>query len=147
MKKNTFLAGVTSTILLLIGVTMKSLHWPAASVVMTVAIAIFALGYAVMLFLDKNKMAQNGYERFTNVMVMATMIIVAVSFLFKTQHWSGAGVGIYVAHIFLLALLPILYIQGTRETDPVKKLHIDSSAILVAFIAAISLYIWWRTSS
>ncbi|MCX6333734.1 MAG: hypothetical protein NT092_05440 [Bacteroidia bacterium] len=147
MKKSTFLAGVISTILLLAGVTMKSLHWPGAAVVLTVAIATFSLGYAVMLFLDKNKMAQNGYERFTNVMVMATMIIVAVSFLFKAMHWPVAGIGIYVAHIFLLSLLPILYIQGTRETDPVKKLHIDSSAILVAFIAAISLYIWWRTSS
>ncbi len=146
MKKSTFIVGVASTLLLLIGVVMKSLHWPGTGVVITVAVACFALGYAIMFCLDKNKTAKNGYDKFVNVMVMITMIVVAVSFLLKAMHWPGAGMGIYAAHILLLVLIPILYIQGTKETDPVKKLHIDSSVIIVAFITAISFYIWWRTS-
>jgi len=146
MKQSTFLTGISSTILLLVGVLMKSLHWPGAGVVITVAAATFALGYAVLFFLDKNKTAQNSYEKFANFMIMLAMIVVAVSFMFKAQHWPGAGVGIYAAHILLLALIPILFVQGSREKDPVKKLHIESSVVIVAFITAISFYIWWRTT-
>jgi hypothetical protein len=146
MKKSTFIIGVASTLILLTGVVMKSLHWPGTGVIMAVAVAGFALGYSILFCLDKNKLAKNGYDKFVNVMVMITMTVVAVSFLLKAMHWPGASVGIYTAHILLLILIPILYIQGTKETDPVKKLHIDSSVIIVAFITAISFYIWWRTS-
>ena len=146
MKKSTFLTGVASTILLLIGVLMKSLHWPGAGVVITLAVATFALGYAVLFFCDKNKTAQNAIEKLSNIMVMLTMIVVAASFLFKAMHWPGAGIGIYAGHFFLLAMIPILYVQGSRETDLVKKLHLNSSAIILTFITAISIYIWCRTS-
>lgn len=124
---------------------MKGLHWPGAGVVITVAVATFALGYAILFCLDKNKSAQTGLEKFSNVMAMLTMIIVSVSFLFKAMHWPGAGVGINTAHLFLLVMIVVLYIQGSKETDPGKKLHLDSSAIILTFITAISIYIWLRT--
>jgi ABC-type multidrug transport system fused ATPase/permease subunit len=146
MKKSTFFTGVISTILLLIGILFKTQHWPLSGVFMTVSLASFALGYAVLLFMDKSKSAQTGIDKFANVMVLLTMIIVSISFLFKIMHWPGAGYGIYAAHIILIAMIVVLYIQGSKQTDPVKKLHIDSSAIVLTLMTAISIYIWWRTS-
>lgn len=146
MKKSTFLTGVISTILLLIGIFFKTQHWPLSGVLMTVSLAAFALGYAVLLFMDKGKTAQTGIDKFANVMVMVTMIIVSISFLFKIMHWPGAGIGIYAAHFILIVMIVVLYIQGSKQTDPVKKLHIDSSAIILTLMTAISAYIWWRTS-
>jgi hypothetical protein len=145
MKKITFLTGVISTILLLIGIFFKTQHWPLSGVLMTVSLVSFALGYAVLLFMDKNKTAQTGIDKFANVMVMLTMIIVSISFLFKIMHWPGAGIGIWAAHIILIVMIVVLYIQGSKQTDPVKKLHIDSSAIILTLMTAISAYIWWRT--
>jgi hypothetical protein len=146
MKKITFLTGVISTILLLIGIFFKTQHWPLSGVLMTVSLATFALGYAVLLFMDKRKTALTGIDKFANVMVMLTMIIVSISFLFKIMHWPGAGYGIYAAHIILIVMIVVLYVQGSKQTDPVKKLHIDSSAIVLTLMTAISAYIWWRTS-
>ena len=90
MNKSTFLTGVVSTVLLFIAVLMKSLHWPGTGLILTVAVAAFAFGYSILLFLDKNKGAQNGTDKLANVMAMLTMIIVSVSFLFKAMHWPGA---------------------------------------------------------
>ena len=147
MKKITFLTGVISTILLLIGIFFKVQHWPLSGVLMTVSLVSFALGYAVLLFMDKSKTAQTGIDKFANVMVMLTMIIVSISFLFKIMHWPGAGIGIFVAHFILIVMIIVLYIQGSKQTDPVNKLHIDSSAIILTLMTAISAYIWWRTSA
>jgi hypothetical protein len=145
MKKTTFLTGVISTILLLIGIFFKTQHWPLSGVLMTVSLVSFALGYAVLLFMDKSKTVQTGIDKFANVMVMLTMIIVSISFLFKIMHWPGAGIGIWAAHIILIVMIVVLYVQGSKQTDPVKKLHIDSSAIILTLMTAISAYIWWRT--
>ena len=147
MKKSTFLTGLASTILLLIGVFMKTMHWPGAAVVLTVAIATFSIGYSVMLYLDKSSNAQKGTDKISNLMVLLTMIVVPVSFLFKAMHWPGAGIGIIAGHCSLIVLVLVLYIQGSGEPDEVKKLHINSSAIILTLITAISLYIWWRTSN
>jgi hypothetical protein len=147
MKKGTFIAGFASSLLLIIGILMKTLHWPGAGVVMTVAVATFAFGYAVLLCLDKNKFAQNSTDKLANIMSMVTMIGVAVPFLFKAMHWPGAGILIYVAHFVLLAMIAVLFVQGSKEADPFKKLHYNDMAIVLTIITAISLYIWWRTST
>jgi hypothetical protein len=145
MKKSTLLVGVASTVLLLIGIGMKTMHWPGAGVVMTVSLVTFGLGYALLLFLDKNKGTQTGIDKLSNIMAMLTMMIVSVGFLFKIQHWSGAGILIYAAHAFLILMIIVLYIQGSKESDNVKKLYINNSAIILTLMTAISLYIWWRT--
>jgi hypothetical protein len=147
MKKSTLICGIVSCFLLLIGVHMKLMHWAGASVVINMSIALFALGYAVLLLLDKNKLAQNSYQKFVNVMTLVTMIVVAGSFLFKAMHWPGAGVLIYFAHAVLIIMIPVLFIQGSKESDTVKKLNINNSAIILTLATAVSIYLWWRTAS
>jgi FlaA1/EpsC-like NDP-sugar epimerase len=147
MKKSTLLCGVVSCFLLLIGVHMKFMHWAGAGVVITLSIALFALGYAVLLLLDKNKLAQNSYQKFVNIMSLVTMIVVAASFLFKVQHWPGAGLLIYFAHAFLFVMIPVLFAQGSKESDPVRKLNINNTAIILTLITAVSIYLWWRTAA
>jgi hypothetical protein len=146
MSKSTFLAGFGSSLLFIIGILMKTLHWPGAGVVITVAVASFSFGYAVLFYLDKNKLAQNSTDKLANIMTMVAMIGVAVPFLFKAMHWPGAGILIYVAHFVLFALIAVLYVQGLKEADTFKKLHYNNMAIVLTIITAISLYIWWRTS-
>jgi hypothetical protein len=140
------MAGFVSALLFIIGILMKMMHWPGASVVITVSVALFALGYSVLLCLDKNKIAQTSLDKFANVMTMVTMIIVIVAFLFKAMHWPGAGILIYAAHIVLLAMITVLFLQGSKEPDTVKKLHYNNMAIILTIITAISLFLWWRTS-
>ena len=146
MKKSTFIIGVVSSFLMLIGVAFKTQHWPGSGIVMTIAAALFAFGYAVLLLLDKNAVAQNNFQKTVNVMTMVTMMIIMVSFLFKAQHWPGAGVGIFVGHLLLLIMIPLLFMQGSKESDPVKKLNLNNIAILFVLLTAFSFFIWLRLS-
>jgi hypothetical protein len=146
MKKSTFLIGVISSFLILIGVLMKIQHWPLAGVAITLGAVSFALGYSVMLYIDKSAVAQNSYQRFVNVMTLFTMIIIMVAFLFKVQHWPGAGIGIIVGHLLLLLMIPVLFIHGSKESDPVKKMDINNIAIILVVLTAFSFLMWLRLS-
>ena len=142
MKKNTFIIGVISSFLLLVGVAMKFEHWPGAAVVMTLAAVLFAFGYSVLLMIDKNAFAQNSFQKTVNLMTMLSMTIIMVAFIFKFQHWPGARIGLYVGNLLLLAMIPILFIHASKESDPVKKLNFNNEAILLVLLTAFSFFIW-----
>lgn len=142
MKKSTFIIGLVSAFLILLGVGFKFQHWPGAGIMLTLGAALFALVYSILLWIDKNKIAQNSYQKFVNLMTMLTMLIIMVGFLFKVQHWPGAGIGIYAGHFLLLLMIPILFVQASRETDPVKKLNFNHIAIMLVILTAFSFFIW-----
>jgi hypothetical protein len=142
MKKITLSLGAVASCLLLIGILMKSLHWPGAAIIITVSVVLFAAFYSPLLLIDKNKFAQSGIQRFTNWCIMAAMSIISVAFLFKTLHWPGAGIGIYVGHIILLILIPIMYYRAANEKDEVKKLNFYNEAVMLVILTAFSLFIW-----
>ena len=137
---------MVSCFLFLAGIFMKTMHWPGAGVVITASIALFALVYSVLLMLDKNRAAQTSFQKTVNLLGLVTMIIVSSSFLFKAMHWPGAGILIYIAHGILILMIPVMFIRGTKESDPVAKMRIYNTAILFTFIIGVSIYIWWRTS-
>ncbi len=142
MKKSTFVIGLVSAFLILIGVGFKFQHWPGAGIMVTLGAVLFALVYSVLLWIDKNKIAQNSYQKFVNLMTMLTMLIIMAGFLFKIQHWPGAGVGIFAGHILLILMIPILLVQASRETDPVRKLNFNHNAVLLIVLTAFALFIW-----
>jgi hypothetical protein len=147
MKKNTFRLGVISSAIFFISVFMKVLHWPGAQILMAAAALIFVFGYSTMLYIDKNKLTTSNFQKTVNIISMLAMMIVMVCFIFKAMHWCGANIAIYVGHLCLLILIPILFIQGSEETDPVRKLNAYNSAILLVFLTGFSFFIWLVTSA
>jgi hypothetical protein len=142
MKKSTFIIGVVSSFLLLVGVAMKFEHWPGAGIIIILAAILFAFGYSVLLMIDKNVFAQNSFQKTVNLMTMITMTIIIIAFIFKAQHWAGARIGLYAGHLLLLAMIPILFLHASKESDPVKKLNFNNEAILLVLLTAFSFFIW-----
>jgi hypothetical protein len=44
-------------------------------------------------------------------------------------------------------MIPVLFAQGSKESDPVRKLNINNTAIILTLITAVSIYLWWRTAA
>jgi uncharacterized membrane protein YfcA len=147
MKTRTLTFGVICSVLIFLGVTLKIQHWPGAGILITLFGTLFAFFYAVMLLIDKNKVAHNGYQKLVNFLTALTMMIVAIAFVFKAQHWAGAGIGIFAGHFCLLAMIPVLYIQAYKEDDPIKKLNAYNNAVLLTIATAFSMFIWLRTAA
>jgi hypothetical protein len=139
MKKLTLISGVVSSIIVLIGVLFKIMHWPGANVALTVGIVIFAVVYALLLFIDKQKLASTKIQKLSNFFVMLAMIIISAGFLFKMQHWPGAGVLVYISNVALFVLIPIIFINASKETNAVKKLNFYNESIVIVFLLAFSL--------
>jgi hypothetical protein len=142
MKKATLTLGVISSLLFVIGVLFKWQHWPGAGIALTLSILLFAAGYSPLLLIDRNKFAQSTNQKMINLAGMIAMIIIAVSFLFKIQHWPGAGVGVVVGNLTLIVLVPLLYYHASRETDQKAKLNIYNEAIILLFLVGFSLFLW-----
>jgi len=142
MKKATLISGVISSFLFLLGLVFKVQHWQGAGVVLFVSVIIFALGYSPLLMVDRNKLTQNGYQKFVNIVSMITMSLVAIFFLFKAMHWPCAGIGVIAGNLLLLAMIPVLFVHASKETDTLKRLNFYNEAILLVLITTFSLFIW-----
>lgn len=141
MKKATLFTGLISSILILIGVFFKTMHWPGAGIALVVGCTLFALIYAPMLFLNKNKVATTGYQKLVNILVLLSMVLIVLGFLFKIQHWPGAGIGLIIGNLLLLVLIPVLFIHGYKENEPVKKMNFYNEAFLLVLLTSFSFFI------
>ncbi len=144
MKKITLISGVVSSIIVFIGALFKIMHWPGAGVALTVGIVLFVVAYSLLLFIDKQEFATTSMHKVSNVFVLIAMVLVAAGFIFKMQHWPGAGVLIYISNIALFALIPVSFIKASKETEPVKKLNFNNEAIVLILLLAFSLLVLFR---
>jgi hypothetical protein len=142
MKKTTLSLGVISSVLFVIGILFKWQHWPGAGVAILLSMLIFAFGYSPLLLIDRNKLAQTSNQKMINLASLIAMIILAISFLFKAQHWPGAGVGIIVGNLTLVVLVPLLFYRASKESEAVKRMNSYNEAILILFLTGFSLFLW-----
>jgi len=141
MKQTTKLFGIISSLLILVGVILKTQHWPGAGVILMLGIVAFAAIYAILLFIDRQKSLKSSIAKTSNLFVLLAMVLISVGFLFKMQHWPGAGVIIYVSNVALLALIPIKYLQAAKEKDKVKSTNFYNEAFVITIILGFSLFL------
>jgi ABC-type multidrug transport system fused ATPase/permease subunit len=144
MKKLTLISGITSSLLVLIGVIFKTLHWPGASIALTIGIVLFALVYALFLFNDRQEYAKTSVQKISNVFVLIAMIMISVGFLFKMMHWPGAGIIIYISNFALLAIIPVSLVKANKETEPQKKLNFYNESIVIILLLSFSILLLFR---
>lgn len=142
MKKATLTLGVISSLIFVLGVLLKWQHWPGAGIALTISIILFAFGYSPLLLIDRNGFAKNSIQKTVNFAGMISMIIIAISFLFKTQHWPGAGVGVVVGNLTLIFLALLLFYRAFKESEPVVRMNSYNEAIILVFIVGFSLFLW-----
>jgi hypothetical protein len=140
MKKNTLITGYLTAFIFLIGVIFKVQHYPGAGVLIIFSCIIFSLGYGLPLFFEKNSFATNSNQQFINFLVLILMILIPTGFLFKIQHWPGAGVLIYLGNILLIIGIPLLIMNAVKSDDIQKKLNYHNEAILFIFLTAFSIF-------
>jgi hypothetical protein len=145
MKKLTMPSGIVASFLFLVGVLLKTQHYPGSGFALVLGILLFAIVYAPMLFIDRNKLTQDKTQKLVNIMSLLSIIVIPIAFLFKAMHWPGAAIGIYIGSLILLVMIPVLFIHGSKETDATKKLNFFNEAVILVLLFAFSLFIWLVT--
>ena len=142
MKKATLTLGVISSLVFVIGVLLKWQHWPGAGIALCISILLFAFGYSPLLMIDRNRFAQSPHQKMVNIASTIAMIIIAISFLFKVQHWSGAGIGVIIGNITLIILVSLLFYRASKETEEKVRMNSYNEAIILLFLVGFSLFLW-----
>jgi len=142
MKKSTLFTGYLTSFLILIGVIFKGLHYPYAGPLISIGCIAFSLTYGIPLFIEKNKIATNSYQKFINIFVLILILLIPTGFLFKVQHWPYANILVNLSNILLLIGIPILIISAIKSKDPLKNLNFHNEAVLFILITGFSFFIF-----
>jgi len=144
MKKITLVSGVVSSAIVLIGVLFKIMHWPGASIALTIGVVMFAAVYVLLLFSEKQRYATTAIQKVSNYFVLIAMALISVGFLFKMMHWPGAGVIIYISNFALLALIPVSFIKASKELEQLKKINFYNETVVLILLLSFSLLLLFR---
>lgn len=136
MIKTIKITSIITMVLLLIGLFFKTMHWPGANILLVCGTATGILLFLILLSGILSKLS-GGMEKLSVIVASLTLIAGLVAFLFKTLHWPGAGILIWIADIGLLFSTIAFLIDGLLE----KELRIIGLKFIAAFFALLLLLI------
>ncbi len=130
MKKVMISSGTFSAAALTIGIILKYMHAPGASIMIVLGIGIASLVFLPLLVTLKVKEKQKSKDKLLIVLGSISAIMMSLAILFKIQHWPGANVmGVLSPAILALVFLPIYFFGGIR--NPETKVNTIVSSVLI----------------
>jgi hypothetical protein len=131
-KAFTHIAGYLAGVLLISGFVFKVQHWPGTSFLISGGTLLAALIFLPALFISKFKTAINKGMKTFYTIGFVSVFIYLFAFLFKLNHWPGAGILLLLGSTLLvLVAFPIFVFQHYRKTEHVDKSFIFTTVALV----------------
>lgn len=128
--------GVISVIVLIIGIIFKMNHWPGAGIIVSVSSLALFVFFITYLFIGI-KALSTGIEKASGISVGVAMCLTLAAFLFKVQHWPGAGILIIISLLALLVAGILLIIDSIMESDKAKQSIKTAFAFSLTIIALV----------
>ena len=114
MKRAERILGISGVSLLILGEFFKYNHWPGAGVMITLGVALFNFGYLPFQLSLQWREARTGLQKFYLIFRFVTFFIILTGFIFKVQHWPGAGLGLILGSIMLPSYLILYFVLRAR---------------------------------
>jgi hypothetical protein len=138
MKKAMIISGTISTALLSMGLILKLMHWPGASIGILLGIVTLSLVFLPLMFLLKIKEKQNMKDKLTIGIGAFAGILISLGILFKIMHWPYANIMMSSSlAILMLLFLPFYFFSGIR--NPETKVNTIVSSILLVSASGLLL--------
>ena len=113
MKKIERILGFAGLILFVLGVLFKFQRWPGAGVALTLSVFILNMAYLPLNLIRERRLSSSTLHTIYLVVRFITLFLLLFAFLFKIQHWAGAGIllniSTYLLHAFILFYLYVAY--------------------------------------
>jgi hypothetical protein len=142
MKKLVFVSGLISANLMMSGSVFKVMHWPFASVLLTLAVLSFSFIFlpSVLIHLYNEKVYDN------KLFLVITFVVFAVgtiSILFKIQSWAFARPLMFIALPLPFVLFLPAYLYQVRKEEKSQAGFLPV-VLGLAFIAVFSVMLVMR---
>jgi len=106
LKKTEHILGIVAASMFLVGTLLRIMHLPASGMLHAVSVLIFNFGYFPLQLIRGYRMVSSLLDRSYLVYRFITLFIVMFGFVFKIQHWPGAGLllllGTYLIPLFIV---------------------------------------------
>ena len=118
MKRTLKISGITSIILIMIGVIFKTMHWPGAGLAVVLGLTFFSLIFIPLNIVLKFKDNKEKNNRLIMTVGMLTASASTIGVLFKIMHWPYANVIMFSSLlIFMLIFIPIYFVVKYRDPE------------------------------
>ncbi len=133
MKKIMIAGGALSVIAFLTGSFFKIMHWPGASLLITLGILLMCFIFLPLVFILKAKEINSGIEKLTVAMGTLLGILFCLDVLFTVNHWPGATV-LWLSTVCgsAFVFIPLYCFTGLRKPET-RVNTILTTIVLVGF--------------
>jgi len=138
MKKTMKTIGLVSMIMITVGALFKIQHWPGAGVLLSLGFLLLGTVFMPTALWVMKKESKIKGSLFLYILAIFGCIVFVFGFLFKIQHWPGAGMLLTFGFSFMgFLLIPAILISKLRDPQA-KNLH---TAYIIGAIS-LTLYIF-----
>lgn len=121
MKKSSYIIGIISLSIILIGTTFKASHLPGASILLTVGIGCLSFIFLPIVYFQLLRSTNDGLLKWVYHAAFISFFIDFVGMLFKIMHWPGASkllmIGIPLPFILFLPFYISYHNKRKLKTD------------------------------
>ncbi len=136
MKKTAYILGLLGSILAIVGSVFKMMHWPGASILLTLGFVIVVLGFLPMYFILSFREQVEKPKVIFPLVGYISLLLIFTGAVFKIMHWPGAGILLKASTVFLLVgFLPLYIVQIFKRVSG-KKINM---AYIIMLLVGISI--------
>ena len=134
-----YVLGSVAPSLVIIGTIFKIMHWPGASIMLTLGLFLLAAIYLpifVSIRIRDTRKEGKAVNRSMYIIGMIAGIIFIAGAVFKINHWPGAGIMIILTGLVTVGVfIPLLVINAIKE----KENQVQSFTVLVFVLSFIAI--------
>jgi len=139
MKNFTYIFGLSSAILTILGSLFKRMHWPGAGIMITVGMVLIVLVFLPLFFISNHREQVERKNPVYAIVGYLTIALLLAAATFKIQHWPGAGWLIYSSIGFILIGFIPLYVVNVFQRSGKEKTNLPYVVMLLVGIACVML--------
>jgi len=139
MKNFTYLFGLTSAILTIVGSFFKRMHWPGAGILIAGGMVLIVFVFLPLYFITNHREQVERKNPVYAIVGYLTIALLLAGATFKIQHWPGAGYMIYASIGFLLIGFVPLYVVNVFQRSGKEKANLPYIVMLLVGIACVML--------
>jgi len=140
MKRFTYLFGLSSAILTIIGAIFKRMHWPGGGILIPVGMALVVLVFLPLYFITKYREQAEKKNPVYAIVGYLTLGLLLAGVTFKNMHWPGANSLILAGAGFLIIGFVPLYVVNVFQRSGKEKVALPYMIMLLVGISIVVLF-------
>jgi hypothetical protein len=144
-KKHLFmkLSGLISSVIFLLGILFKVMHWPGAGIALSVGLLMLGIIFLPSLIFAKISDDKGEGKRAAYLVGLFAGLFYIAGFLFKIMHWPGAGliilVGLILFAVIFIPLFAVVHYKNESHVSGHFIFVIVASMMAVLFLSFMAL--------